>query len=371
MRAIVLVGLLAACTNPQGGTPITGCQTCGSGALRAGVVLANQTPFVTASSSGTIAYANGTDLVWLGSDFQMIDSTTIALDEGASSGEVNGLFSDAGGDTFADVFSMDDIDDYESQVGFGSNHQQLFHVDSYTDLPPHAGPIVGDPSANVVVYSISTSDDAPGSLNAVATSDGSNVWTNGYVSSSNVSLAAGPDGTIGLAGSFTSIEIAAQTLVTGVLIASIDPATGFATWWLNITGTDDVPHIAVGPNGEIALSLKADSAGDPVMLGEQTLGSDETFIALLDPTGTLVWSQQVPLDAGTIVTDGSVVAIGDGDTIAQVSSAGIDWQQELTGASSTTVQALANSQLVISAVIGSASIDGVSGPGTLIADVAL
>lgn len=100
------------------------------------------------------------------------------------------------------------------------------------------------------------------------------------------------------------------------------------------------------------------------------LGSNETFVALLDRTGALLWSQQVPFNAGSLVTDGTVVDIGDGDTLAQVSSSGIDWQQTLASASSTTVRAIANSQLVISTVLGPTGIDGVSGPGTLIADVA-
>jgi hypothetical protein len=84
----------------------------------------------------------------------------------------------------------------------------------------------------------------------------------------------------------------------------------------------------------------------------------------------------VPFNAGSLVTDGTVVDIADGDTIAQVSSTGIDWQQTLVGASSTTALALVNSQLVVSIVIafGATFVDGdvsVSGPGTVIADIAL
>jgi hypothetical protein len=366
---VVLVGLSAACTKQQGGTPITGCDACGSGALRAGVVLAS-TPLVAASANGTSAYIDGNQLVWLGSDFEVTDSTDVAPDSSATSGEVRGLYADAAGNMYAYDVSMDDIDEWESEIGFGADHRQFFRADNEVSFAT-GSPIAGDPEADLALYIVRNPDGQTDSLTASDTSNDSVAWTTGYRSSDAIAIASGPDGTIAFAGNFQALSLTNNTLVAGVLITSVDPTTGFGTWSLNVTGTGSaVPAVAVGPDGEIAVSLKADSAGDPVTLGNQTLGSDETFVALLERTGALRWSQQVPFNAGSLVTDGTVVDIGDGDTLAQVSSSGIDWQQTLAGASSTTVRAIANSQLVISTVLGPTGIDGVSGPGTLIADVA-
>jgi hypothetical protein len=234
---------------------------------------------VTASSNGTIAYTNdGSELVWLGSDFQVTGSTTVALPSYASSGETQGIYSDAAGGTYVDQMSMDDIDTYESEVGFGADHQQLFRVDAYANDPTHS-PIAGDPSAGLALY-VTPNGDSTIALTAIDAGDSNVAWTTGYRSSMPIALATGADGTIAFAGDFESISIAAKTLIAGTLVASLDPTTGFDKWELNITGTAAAaPHIAVGPDGEIAVSLQADRAGDPVTLGGQPLGTDETFIA--------------------------------------------------------------------------------------------
>jgi hypothetical protein len=128
MRVVaILVGFLAACAAQDDGTPITGCETCGSGAVRAGIVFSGQTPLVTASSTGTSAYTtDGSELVWLGSDFQITGSTSIEPPSYASPGEIRGLYSDAAGETYVYAAWPDDIDEYESEIGFGADHHQLF-----------------------------------------------------------------------------------------------------------------------------------------------------------------------------------------------------------------------------------------------------
>jgi PQQ-like domain len=394
MRAVttLVFVVIGACgdsrTAPGGddgsGQPLAGCTSCGSGALSS-VFQVDQSAVVAAGTSGTIAYTTGiqpptSTLTWLAPDFSQTGETSFSPIDGITRGTM-GMSIDSADSTYVTYVSVGDTANYVSLIGLAADHTQMFRVElgaESTDVS-----FVGDPAAGLAIYYPNYNHDAANVVTAVHTSDGSVAWTAPLDPAiTDVRLGAAPDGTVVLTAETSSLELDDTIGSAGALtIAALDPATGSTKWQTQIAGAS-APLLAIGPGGEIAVSM---IAIDPV-IDSQTIATDDEpmLAAMLEPTGALRWATPVSLSLGSIVTDGDVVDFaatdgGDLGYFGQVSASGTDWTQVMQGygGHSTNVLAHTGSQ-VVSTVLTTQTdaqlIDGdvtVSGDGVFIVDLVL